>query len=132
MLNLDNMKKEPLFELCVEDAKLFTQMKDQYVSEEERIFFETLKYKEEYELATMNELLLIEEDNDDNLYFIRLYVDEYEIGLGAKKEHFQSLADALQMRLSDIGMPANDCTFGQWLQRRNYKGINFNRNIELQ
>ena len=32
-----------------------------------------MKYKEEYELATMNELLLIEDDNEDRLYFIRIY-----------------------------------------------------------
>lgn len=124
--------KEKVNQLSQEDIQLFTSMVGHYLSEEERIFFETLKYKEEYELATMNELLLIEEDNEDNLYFIRIYADEYEIGLGAIKEHFQSLADALQMQLSKIGMPENDCTFGQWLQRRNYKGIHYNRNIELQ
>lgn len=124
--------KEKVNQLSPEDIQLFSSMAGHYQTEEERIFFETLKYKEEYELATMNELLLIEEDNEDNLYFIRIYADEYEIGLGATKEHFQSLADALQMRLSEIGMPANDCTFGQWLQQRNYKGIHYDRNIELQ
>lgn len=124
--------KEKVNQLSQEDVQLFSSMVGHYLSEEERIFFETLKYKEEYEHATMNELLLIEEDNEDNLYFIRIYVDEYEIGVGAVKEHFQSLADALQMKLSKIGIPANDCTFGQWLQRRNYKGIHYDRNIELQ
>lgn len=124
--------KEKVNQLSLEDVQLFTSMEGNYLSEEERIFFDTLKYKEEYELATMNELLLIEEDNEDNLYFIRIYADEYEIGLGATKEHFQSLAEALQMQLSKIGMHANDCTFGQWLQRRNYKGIHYDRNIELQ
>ena len=124
--------KEKVNLLSLEDVQLFTSMDGHYRSEEERIFFETLKYKEEYELATMNELLLIEEDNEDNLYFIRIYADEYEVGLGATKEHFQSLADALQLKLSEIGMPASERTFGQWLQQRNYKGIHYDRNIELQ
>lgn len=124
--------KEKVNQLSPEDVQLFSSMDGHYQTEEERIFFETMKYKEEYELATMNELLLIEEDNEDNLYFIRIYADEYEIGLGATKEHFQSLADALQLKLSEIGRPASDCTFGQWLQQRNYKGIHYNRNIELQ
>lgn len=124
--------KEKVNQLSPEDVQLFSSMDGHYLSEEERIFFETLKYKEEYELATMNELLLIEEDNEDNLYFIRIYADEYEVGLGATKEHFQSLADALQLKLSEIGMPASERTFGQWLQQRNYKGIHYDRNIELQ
>ena len=119
-------------QLSPEDVQLFASMKGHYQSDEERIFFETMKYKEEYELATMNELLLIEDDNEDRLYFIRIYADEYEIGLGAKKEHFQSLADALQMKLSEIGMPDNDCTFGQWLRQKNYTCIRYDRNIELQ
>ena len=124
--------KEKINQLSQEDVQLFASMAESYQSEEERIFFETMKYKEEYELAFMNDLLLTEEDNEDKLYFIRIYADEYEIGLGATKKHFQSLADALQMNLSEIGMPASDCTFGQWLQRRNYKGIHYDRNIELQ
>jgi len=124
--------KEKVNQLSPEDIQLFASIVDTYQSDEERIFFETMKYKEEYELAFMNDLLLTEKDNEDNLYFIRIYADEYEIGLGATKEHFQSLADALQLRLSEIGMTASDCTFGQWLQRRNYKGIHYDRNIELQ
>lgn len=124
--------KEKVNQLSPEDIQLFSSMDGHYRSEEERIFFETLKYKEEYELATMNELLLVEDDNEENLYFIRIYADEYEIGLGATKEHFQSLADALQLKLSEIGMPASEYTFGQWLQQRNYKGIHYDRNIELQ
>ena len=80
----------------------------------------------------MNELLMIEEDNEDKLYFIRIYVDEYEVGLGSTKEHFQSLPDALQMRLSKIGMHTNDCTVWQWLRQRNYEGIHYDNNIDLQ
>ena len=52
--------KEKVNQLSPEDVQLFSSMDGHYLSEEERIFFETLKYKEEYELATMNELLLIE------------------------------------------------------------------------
>lgn len=124
--------KEKVNQLSQEDVQLFSSMNGHYRSEEERVFFETMMYKEEYELAFMNELLLTEEDNEDKLYFIRIYADEYEIGLDATKKHFQSLADVLQMRLSEIGMSADDCTFGQWLQKRNYEGIHYDRNMDLQ
>lgn len=123
--------KEKVNQLSQEDKQLFAAMADHYQSEEERIFFETMKYKEEYELAPMNDLLLVEADNEDSLYFIRIYADEYEVGLGATKKHFQSLNEALEMSLSNIGMPAEFGSFGEWLRRRNYKGINYNGNINL-
>jgi hypothetical protein len=123
--------KEKMNQLSKEDVQLFAAMADHYQSEEERIFFETMKYKEEYELAPMHDLLLVEADNEDDLYFIRIYADEYEVGLGATKKHFQSLKEALEMRLSDIDMPAEFGTFGEWLRKRNYKGINYDGNINL-
>lgn len=124
--------KEKVNQLSQEDVQLFASMANRYQSNEERIFFETMKYKEEYELAPMNELLLVEDDNDDNLFFIRIYADEYEIGLGPNKKHFQSLADALQMNLSEIGLSTDMGTFGDWMRQRNYSGINYNRNLDLQ
>ena len=59
------MKHEPLFELWEDDAKLFEQMKEQYQSEEERIFFETMRYKEQDEPAYSNEDLILEDENED-------------------------------------------------------------------
>ena len=94
--------KEKVNQLSQEDILLFRTMAEHYQSENERIFFETMKYKEEYELAFMNDLLLTEDDNEDKLFFIRIYADEYEVGLGSAKKHFQSLADALNMSLSEI------------------------------
>ena len=123
--------KEKVNQLSQEDVQLFASMEGHYLSEEERVFFETMKYKEEYELAPMNDLLLVEADNEDNLYFIRIYAEEYEVGLGATKKHFQSLKEALETELSKIGMPAEYGTFGEWLRQRNYKGINYDGNINL-
>lgn len=124
--------KEKVNQLSQEDILLFRTMAEHYQSENERIFFETMKYKEEYELAFMNDLLLTEDDNEDKLFFIRIYADEYEVGLGSAKKHFQSLADALNMSLSEIGFPTNCENFGEWLRQRDYNGINYDRNIDLQ
>lgn len=124
--------KEKVNQLSQEDILLFRTMAEHYQSENERIFFETMKYKEEYELAFMNDLLLTEDDNEDKLFFIRIYADEYEVGLGSAKKHFQSLADALNMSLSEIGFSTNCENFGEWLRKRDYNGINYDRNIDLQ
>lgn len=70
--------------------------------------------------------------NEDKLFFIRIYADEYEVGLGPAKKHFQSLADALNMSLSEIGFSTNCENFGEWLRQRDYNGINYDRNIDLQ
>ena len=124
--------KEKVNLLSQEDILLFRTMAEHYQSENERIFLETMKYKEEYELAFMNDLLLTEDDNEDKLFFIRIYADEYEVGLGSAKKHFQSLADALNMSLSEIGFSTNCENFGEWLRQRDYNGINYDRNIDLQ
>lgn len=50
MQNSDNMMTEKR-ELNEKDKNLFAQMEGQYQSENERIFFETMKYKEQYENA---------------------------------------------------------------------------------
>lgn len=123
--------KEKVNQLSQEDMQLFSSMEGHYQSDEERIFFETMKYKEEYELAPMNDLLLVEGGNEEKFYFIRIYADEYEIGCGEIKKHFQSLSEALKMSLSEIGITNNIVSFGEWLQQRNYKGINYSGNIEL-
>lgn len=123
--------KEKVNQLCPEDEQLFASMQGHYHSENERIFFETMKFKEEYELAIMNDLLMTEEDNDEDLYFIRIYADEYEIGIDTTKNHFQSLAEALAMPLSEIGK-TTELTFGEWLKQRDYKGINYEGNVDLQ
>ena len=123
--------KEKMNQLSQEDMQLFSSMESLYQSDEERIFFETMKYKEEYELAPMNDLLLVEEDNEDKIYFVRIYADEYEIGYGETKKHFQSLSEALKMPLSEIGITNGVVSFGEWLRQNNYKGINYNRNIDL-
>ena len=59
--------KEKVNLLSQEDILLFRTMAEHYQSENERIFFETMKYKEEHELAFMNDLLLTEDDNEDKL-----------------------------------------------------------------
>ena len=54
--------KEKVNQLSQEDILLFRTMAEHYQSENERIFFETMKYKEEYELASClckRDLLLI-------------------------------------------------------------------------
>ena len=129
------MKHEPLFELWEDDAKLFEQMKGQYQSEEERIFFETMRYKEQDEPAYSNEDLILEDENEDLVYIVRCSEHEYEFGSGElghqTKFYVDSLYDMLNTNLADVGVTSMQGTMLDWLRARNYKGVRYDRNLAL-
>lgn len=129
------MKHKPLFELWPDDARLFEQMKGQYQSDEERIFFETLRYKEQEEPAYSNEDLLLEEENEDFVYIYRCSEHEYEFGCGEPEHqtrfYVDTLYDMLNTSLADIGVTSMQGTLLDWLRARNYKGIRYDRNLAL-
>lgn len=135
MPNSDSMKREPLFDLCEEDAMLFEQVKGHYQSEEERIFFETMFYKEMYEPAYSNEELILKDENEDKVDIIRCSECEYEFGSGdygnSTNLYVNSLAELLNTNLADVGISSMHGTMLDWLRARNYKGIRYDRNIAL-
>ncbi len=129
------MKHEPLFELWEEDAKLFSQMEEHYQSSQEQVFFETMRYKEMYEPAYSNELLILEEENDDLVYIIRCSEHEYEFGSGEygkqNRMYVDTLYDMLHTSLAEVGVTSMQGTMLDWLRARDYKGIRYDRNIAL-
>ena len=62
-----SIEQEP-YKLWPEDIKLFEEMKEQYSSEEERLFFEKMKLKMEYECAPSGDDIMIGRDNEDGMY----------------------------------------------------------------
>lgn len=127
MIDIDDDLKS----LLEEDLTLFEEMKGKYVSENERIFFETLEQKECYDFSSMFDMLMLEPDNEIELYFIRCYWNEYEIGIGQYKEHFDSLNEALHMDLYNIGVPEH-ITLLEWLRKRDYTGVHYDRDNDKQ
>jgi len=129
------MKHKPLFDLCEKDALLFEQMKGHYQSEDERTFFETMRYKEMYEPAYSNEELILRDENEDKVDIIRCSECEYEFGSGdygnSTNLYVDCLADMLNANLVDVGISSIRGTMFDWLRARNYKGIRYDRNIAL-
>lgn len=116
------------------DVELFVSMKDKYISKEEKLFFETLHYKEEKEIAPSAELLISENDNADTIYFVRYNVSEYKIGgykelLSTKENYFLTLADALSANLKEVGVLDQNITLLDWLRRNNYQSVHYDRNL---
>ena len=123
------MKRKYNFELSTIDKQFFIQMQDSYISEAERIFFSTMEYKEQHEPTYMYELLILEDENEDKLFFIRMNVSEYRVGIN-KMEYRESLKDTLDIDLFDIGHTEHISLF-DWLRKRNYSNIHYDRNNDL-
>lgn len=86
------------------DAKLFASMRGRYQSAGEENFFKNMQYKEEFEATALNDLLVSEYENEDEIYIVRMYNEEYLVGQGIDSDgsnevHTMCLSDALKVNL---------------------------------
>lgn len=124
-------KIEIEWQLCSEDIHLFQEMDGHYTSENEKIFFETLFVKMQTECAPCRETLINEFENDDNLFFLRDGYDEFIIGKDGMESmmlHTMCLSEAMNANLMKLGFVDDDLNLFQWLRRRDYEGLSYNRN----
>ena len=129
------MKREK-HRLSREDSALFESMKGRYVSENEAEFFRKMQHKEEQEITGLNELLVSEYENDDEIYLVREYYEEYLVGHGIgtdgdEEEHVMTLSDALSLNLKELGFIDRDLTLLEWLRESGYRYVNYDRNYDL-
>ena len=121
-------------ELWPEDAKLFEQMEGNYQSENEKTFFENIHVKMLSELAPCRELLLSENDNNDQIYFLRDQYEEFIVGTTKKPSpnessiHTMTLIEALEANLKELGFLDRDISFWQWLRERDYENMKYDHN----
>lgn len=125
--------KAPENKLWPEDYELFATMEGHYVSENEKTFFEKMRYKMEYEIAPSNDLIMFELDNDDRIYIVRCIYDEIIVGHGVEghydhEYHVMNLTEALTANLKKLGYLDRDITLHEWLRERDYKGVRYNHN----
>ena len=114
------------------DIELFDKMRGNYISENEKKFFEELEYKEEMEVSYSYDWLLFENENEDNILFFRQTFSEYAIDREVNdrricERHFSSLSEVLNINLKQYGYLDRDITFWQWLRERDYAGIRYDR-----
>ena len=116
------------------DKRLFDEMNGKYNTPEESNFFQTMRYKEECEPALANDLILSENTNPEGLYIVRELYDVYVVGIASLEEeemHVMNLHEALNIKLSEVGLSNNDLTLWEWLRHRNYQGVTYNHNYDL-
>ena len=120
-------------ELWAEDVQLFQNMDNHYISENERVFFETIQEKMMTELAPCKELLISEMKNADKVYLLRDQYDEFILGqgIGAERKtevHTMKLSDVLNVNMKDKEFLSDDITLLEWLRRIDYDGVMFDHN----
>lgn len=119
-----------------EDKELFEGMRGKYISLNEENFFKNMQYKEEYEITGLNDLLVSEYENDDEIYIVREYYEEYLVGKGidsdgAAEEHVMTLSEALSLNLKALGFIDRDISLLEWLRECDYRHVKYNRNYDL-
>jgi len=114
------------------DNELFAKMAGSYQSEEEQIFFEKLRFKEENVLTVSHDLILHEDNNEDGIYLVRCEYEEYIVGQEKimEEQHVMCLAEALSLNLKKVGLLERDVTLFDWLRERNYKGVEYEHNYD--
>ncbi len=123
-------------ELWPVDIKLLADMEGHYVSDNERTFFEKMKYKMESEFAPSNDLIMFENDNDDHIYIVRCEYEEFIVGHGCEgvfdeEYHVMTLSEALNANLKELGFLKRDVSLLDWLRERDYDGIRYTHNYAL-
>lgn len=128
-----NVEKHKLWD---EDASLFASMSGKYQSANEENFFRNMQYKQEYEPTALNDLIVSEYENDDEIYIVRMYNDEYVVGHGidtdgACEEHTMCLNDALSLNLKTLGYIDRNLTLLEWLRECDYSVVDYERNYDI-
>lgn len=125
---------------CIEDwedladtPQEFKEAINNSISENERIFFEKLKYKFLHETAASNDVLMNEVDNDDGMFIIRVGTDDILIGKNLSNpdektspSEFGGIFLALDQDLYKY--LHRHITLLEWLRERDYKGIRYDAN----
>ena len=106
------------------------------MSANEENFFKNMQYKQEYEPTALNDLIVSEYENDDEIYIVRMYNDEYVVGHGidtdgAFEEHVMCLSEALMLNLKSLRFIDRDLTLWEWLRECDYTVVNYERNYDI-
>lgn len=115
-----------------QDRELFEAMEGRFISENEKIFFEIIRYKQEHVFTFANDLILSETNNDEGLYIVRCEYEEYIVGRRGltQEQHVMCLCEALNLNLKVCGLIDRDITLFQWLRERDYEGVEYDHNYD--
>lgn len=117
-------------QLPIEDKELFERMRHESCSDNERLFFENMEYKELYEYPISSfDVILSEFDNDEGIYFVKCYTSEYLIGKKTNDlvKKLKSVPTSLNEALNEdlFILLGEHCTLLEWLRKRDFTNLNY-------
>ena len=117
-------------QLPIEDKELFERMRHEPCSDNERIFFEKMEYKELYEYPISSfDVILSEFDNDEGIYFVKCYTSEYLIGKKTKDfvKKLRSVPTSLNEALNEdlFILLGEHTTLWEWFRTRDFANLNY-------
>lgn len=115
-------------EVSQEDQKVFESIASKTMPTKEQIFFEHMKEKVENEFAPSADVMMVEEDNNDGIYLIRYYYNEFKIGRINCKEAIYSVTFSQAINEDLYTLIGRHTTLLAWLREIDFKGINYNGN----
>ncbi len=130
------MKNKYLLPVPGADVSLFARMTREYVSEEEKVFFERLSYDEANVPTICGQMYIHEDDNHEGIFFIRRNGHEYELDNATIQQgietggYYDSLSEVLSVFLDDIHIHDEHITFLEWLRSKSYGCVRYDRNLD--
>lgn len=120
------------------DQELFERMASEYISDNERIFFNTMQERESLTQTICDDLLMREEETPDGLWLVRYYDHEYSLGannsytgsVARRGAYVDSLSDVLSVYLDECGLLPRHISLQEWLREKDYEPIHYDRLTE--
>ncbi len=121
-----------------EDRLLFERMRTEYVSENEKYFFEEMKRRTLGEEVNCD-VLVLEHDNQEKLAFVRYYSCEYEVSRLYPSEipgnrpymhtidYIIHLSGILQCNINRFEPDLAPKTLWEWLRETDYRYVRYDR-----
>lgn len=121
------------WEYVADTPEEFEEALKNAISDNERTFFKKFRHKILTETAASNDVLMHEDDNEDGLYILRVGTDDVLIGRnltkpGEKTTPAEYAGIFLALEQDIFRYTGRHETLLEWLRRRDYKGIRYDRN----
>ena len=112
------------------EMKMFQEMEGKYVSENEKVFFETMLRKIQTEYASLTETIIDYNENPDEFYLYREIYDDFIIGRYTTKIEDNPVLESglfrlLALDLSEFKLFSEPITLWEWLRKNDYQNVHY-------
>lgn len=114
-----------------EEEYFATRIKEA-ITDNERIFFETLRHRHNHHWYIVDDRLVEETSNKERIYLWRLLGNEYEIdhqredGTWDTEYHVMDIKEVMEINLKDVGYIKENLTVLDWLRKNDFSFVNYN------